>query len=106
VKGVIKDLQLPLYVLLVASGNTEALGSTLSAYVELGKGGGESYFIPLDRIAELRAASIAWFSRSFPALLAYLIDHMVEAPWFFPATEEDACRYCAYEAVCRFSFAS
>jgi ATP-dependent helicase/nuclease subunit B len=106
VKGVIKDLQLPLYCLLVAAGNAEALGSTLSAYVELGRGGVECYFIPLDRIGELRTASIAWFSRSFPALLGYLIDHMVEAPLFSPATEEDACRFCEYEAVCRFSFAS
>jgi len=106
VKGAIKDLQLPLYCLLVGSGNAEVLGSTLSAYVELGRGGGESYFIPLERIDGLKASSIAWFSRSFPALLGYLIDHMVEAPRFFPATEEDACRYCDYEAVCRFSFAS
>jgi ATP-dependent helicase/nuclease subunit B len=105
VKGAIKDLQLPLYCLLVAEGDSEQLGSILSAYVELGRGGKESYFIPGDRIDRLRAASSAWFSRSFPALLAFLIDHMVEAPYFFPATDEDACRFCEYEAVCRFSFA-
>jgi RecB family exonuclease len=106
VKGAIKDLQLPLYCLLVAAGNAEVSGSTLAAYVELGRGGMESYFIPLDRIDRLRAAAIAWFSRSFPAVLAFLIDHMVEAPHFFPATDEDACRFCEYEPVCRFSFAA
>ena len=106
VKEVIKDLQLPLYCLLVAAGSTEALGSILAAYVELGRGGMESYFIPLDRIDRLRDSSIAWFSHSFPALLAFLIDHMVEAPYFFPATAEDACRFCEYEAVCRFSLAA
>jgi ATP-dependent helicase/nuclease subunit B len=106
VKGAIKDLQLPLYVLLVASGNEEKLGNTLSAYVELGRGGDERYFIPPEKIDGLRADSIAWFSMTFPALLAYLIDHMVEAPYFFPATEDGACRFCEYEAVCRFSSAS
>ena len=106
VKGVIKDLQLPLYVLLAASGNAEVLGSTLSAYVELGRGGNERYFIPPDRMDGLRTDVILWFSRTFPAVLAYLIDHMVGAPYFFPATEEDACRFCEYEGVCRFSFAS
>jgi len=106
VKGVIKDLQLPLYVLLVASGNEEALGSTLSAYVELSRGGDEHYFVPPERIDRLRVASIAWFSKTFPDLLAYLIDHMVDASYFSPATEENVCRFCEYEAVCRFSFAS
>jgi ATP-dependent helicase/nuclease subunit B len=106
VKGAIKDLQLPLYVLLVASGNQDELGNTLSAYVELGRGGDERYFIPPDKSDGLKSSSVAWFSRAFPALLAYLIDHMVEAPYFFPATEEGACRFCEYEAICRFSSAS
>jgi ATP-dependent helicase/nuclease subunit B len=106
VKDAIKDLQLPLYCLLVAAGHAEVLGSILAAYVELGKGGMESYFIPLDRIDRLGAAALAWFSDSFPAVLAFLINHMIEAPCFFPATDEDACRFCDYEAVCRFSFAA
>jgi hypothetical protein len=42
---------------------------------------------------------------AFPALLAYVIDHMIGAPLFYPATEEEACRFCEYETVCRFSFA-
>jgi len=81
------------------------LGSTLSAYVELGKGGEERYFIPPERMDGLRTATIAWFSGGFPQLLAYLIDHMVEAPLFYPATDADACRFCEYEGVCRFSLA-
>jgi ATP-dependent helicase/nuclease subunit B len=105
-KGVLKDIQLPLYVLLVAWGNEEKLANTLSAYVELGRGGDERYFIPPDKSDGLKSSSVAWFSRAFPALLGYLMDHMVEAPYFFPATEEGACRFCEYEAVCRFSFAS
>jgi ATP-dependent helicase/nuclease subunit B len=106
VKGVIKDLQLPLYVLLVAAGREEELGRTLTAYVELGREGEERYFIPPDRFKGLRDASVEWFSRTFPTLLAYVIDHTIEAPYFYPATEEEACRFCEYESVCRFSFAS
>jgi len=105
VTGVIKDLQLPLYVLLVASGKGEDLGRTLSAYVDLGKGGEELYFVPPDRLNGLRDAYISWFSGTFPALLAYLIKHMIEAPLFYPATEEEICRFCEYETICRFSFA-
>jgi hypothetical protein len=102
---VIRDLQLPLYVLLVASGREEELGRTLTAYVELGRGGDEHYFIPRDRIDRLREAAITWFSKTFPTVLAYIIEHMVESPLFYPATEEEACRFCEYESSCRFSFA-
>jgi len=105
VKGVIKDLQLPLYVLLVAWGNEEEIAKTLTAYVDLGKGGEEVYFVTPDRLDGLKEAYTSWFKEAFPALLAYVIDHMIGAPLFYPATEEEACRFCEYEAVCRFSLA-
>jgi ATP-dependent helicase/nuclease subunit B len=106
VRKVIKDLQLPLYVLLVAAGRQEDLGNTLTAYVDLGRGGEERYFISPDRFERLLDASRAWFSSAFPALLGYLVNHMIEAPLFYPATEEEGCRLCAYEYVCRFSFSA
>ena len=105
VKGVIKDLQLPLYVLLVASGNEGEIARTLPAYVDLGKGGEEVYFVTPDRLDGLREAYISWFMEGFPAVLVYVIDHMIGAPLFYPATEEEACRFCDYEPVCRFSLA-
>ncbi|MFQ5903524.1 MAG: PD-(D/E)XK nuclease family protein, partial [Candidatus Binatia bacterium] len=105
VKGVIKDLQLPLYVLLVASGNEGEITKTLPAYVDLGRGGEEVYFVTRERLDGLREAYISWFMGAFPGLLAYVIDHMIGAPLFYPATEEEACRFCEYEPVCRFSLA-
>jgi len=30
---------------------------------------------------------------------------MIGAPLFYPATEEEACRFCDYETACRFSSA-
>jgi hypothetical protein len=105
VMKVIRDLQLPLYALLAASGRQEELGRTLTAYVELGRGGEERYFIPRDRLDRLREASVAWFSKTLPTMLAYIIEHMVESPLFYPATEEEACPFCEYESSCRFSFA-
>ena len=105
VKGVMKDLQLPLYVLLVASGNEEEIAKTLTAYVDLGNEGEEVYFVTRDRQDRLREGYTSWFMESFPALLAYVIDHMIGAPFFYPATEEEACRFCEYETACRFSFA-
>ncbi len=102
---VIQDLQLPLYVLLVVSNREEELGKTLAAYVELGKRGEERYFFPADRIDGLRDAYTTWFSRAFPSLLTYLLAHMVESPSFYSATSEEACRFCEYEPICRFSSA-
>jgi RecB family exonuclease len=103
VREAMRDLQLPFYVLLVASGSEAELGGTLTAYVELGRGGEERYFIHPDRFDELQGASIAWFSKTFPALLTYVIDHMIEAPLYFRTTEAEDCRFCEYESVCRFS---
>jgi len=105
VKGVVKDLQLPLYVLLVAWGNEEEIARTLTAYVDIGRGGEEAYFVPRDRLDGLREAYISWFMSGFPSLLSYILDHMMGAPLFYPATEEEACRFCEYEPVCRFSLA-
>jgi hypothetical protein len=73
--------------------------------VELGKAGEEVYFVTLERLDRLREAYTSWFMKSFPALLAYVLDHMIGAPLFYPATEEEACRFCEYETVCRFSLA-
>jgi ATP-dependent helicase/nuclease subunit B len=102
----IRDLQLPLYITLVAAGKEKELGRVLAAYVELGREGEERYFIPPERFAGIRDAAISWFSRTFPSLLTYLIEHMITAPYFFPTTNEEACRFCDYESVCRFSFTS
>jgi ATP-dependent helicase/nuclease subunit B len=103
VAEVIKDLQLPLYALLVAAGKEEELRRTLTAYVELGRRGEERYFIPPERLDGLGDAAVVWFSRTFPLLLAYIIDHAIEAPLFYPTTEEETCRFCEYESICRYS---
>jgi len=105
VKGVIKDLQLPIYVFLVTSGQEKEVGKTLSAYVNLGKRGEELYFVTPDRLKDIQNSYISWFINDFPALLAYLLTHMIEAPLFYPATQEEVCRFCEYECICRFSFA-
>jgi len=103
---VIRDLQLPLYVLLVSSGKEEEFARTLAAYVELRKQGEERYFVPPDRIGELREPYLNWFGRTLPSLLNYVLTHMIESPFFYPATDERACRPCDYEPICRFSYAS
>ncbi|MEJ2067121.1 MAG: PD-(D/E)XK nuclease family protein, partial [Deltaproteobacteria bacterium] len=103
---VIRDLQLPLYVFLVAAGKEEALAKTLAAYVELRKRGEERYFVPPDKLGELRDSYRTWFGHALPSLLNYLLIHMIESPFFYPATDEKACRSCDYEPVCRFSFTS
>jgi len=103
---VIRDLQLPLYVLLVSSGKEEELARTLAAYVELRKQGEERYFVHPDRIGALQDHYMHWFGRTVPSLLNYILTHMIESPFFYPATDERACQPCDYEPVCRFSYTS
>jgi ATP-dependent helicase/nuclease subunit B len=103
---VIRDLQLPLYVLLVAAGKEEELEKTLAAYVELRKRGEERYFVPPDKIMAMRGSYATWFGHTFLSLLNYLVTHMIESPFFYPATDEKACRSCDYESVCGFSYVS
>jgi ATP-dependent helicase/nuclease subunit B len=103
---VIRDLQLPLYVLLVSSGKEEELAKTLAAYVELRKRGEERYFVSKDKIGAVQDPYAIWFKRTLPALLHYLLTHMIESPFFYPATDPKTCRSCEYEPVCRFSYTS
>jgi len=122
VREAITDLQLPLYVMLVASAATKDLaakrtgpsGATgaadiLSAYVELRSPGRdqfkERYFVRPDRLAAVGDIYEAWFAETFPALLAYLIDHMAKAPRFYRATDEADCGHCDYQAICGLAFA-
>ena len=101
---VIRDLQLPIYVLLVSSGNEEELEKTLAAYVELRKRGEERYFVTPDKIEELQERYANWFGRTVPSLLNYVLTHMIESTFFYPATNERTCQSCDYEPVCRFSY--
>ncbi len=103
---VIRDVQLCLYVLLVSSGKEEELAKTLAAYVELRKQGEERYFVHPDRIGALQAPYMNWFGRTVPSLLNYVLTHMIESPFFYPATDERACRSCYYEPICRFAYVS
>jgi hypothetical protein len=105
------DVQLPLYVMLVAAGSEAgaASGDLLSAYVGLrapgDEGHKEHYFVRPDKASELGEAYRTWFSRTFPGVLAYLVDHMIKSPCFYRATDEAECAHCDYEAVCSLAFA-
>lgn len=120
VREAVADLQLPLYVLLVASVGRDfkAKGGAkpgpnaaniLSAYVELRAPGSdghkERYFVRPDKAEELGDTYAAWFAETFPEILAYVIGHMVKSPCFYRATDEADCAYCDYEAICGLAFA-
>jgi ATP-dependent helicase/nuclease subunit B len=128
VREALADLQLPLYVMLVAAAGSQSGGSApaggakgkrgrsgidaadiLSAYVELRapgvEGHKERYFVRPDKADELRDAYAAWFAETFPGILAYVVDHMAQSPCFYRATDEADCGWCDYEAVCSLAFA-
>jgi ATP-dependent helicase/nuclease subunit B len=111
VREAVGDLQLPLYVMLVAASTARSPVEILSAYVEIRAAGDDSqrykerYFVKPEKIAGLGDAYAAWFSDTFPAVLAYVIDHMVKAPLFYRATDEADCTRCDYSSICRVAFA-
>jgi len=89
------------------SGGT-GTAEVLSAYVELRSPARdqfkERYFVRPDRIAAVRDAYEAWFAGTFPALIAYVIDHMAKAPRFYRATDEADCSHCDYQDICGLTF--
>jgi hypothetical protein len=58
-----------------------------------------------DRLVAARDTYEVWFAETFPALLAYIVDHMAKAPSFYRATDEADCAYCDYRAICGLTFA-
>ena len=99
------DLQLPFYAYLFVKdrlnqGESEALWEKVTAaYVELYKKGEEKYlFAP----KEIGASSASWLRDKFPELLTYLITHILKAPYWYPAPDESACKYCDYSKMCRY----
>jgi hypothetical protein len=128
VREAIADLQLPLYVMLLAAAGSQTAGGSppdgpkgkrgrigidaadiLSAYVELrapgSEGHKERYFVRPDKANELGDTYAAWFAETFPGILAYVVDHMVKSPCFYRATDEAECGWCDYEAICSLAFA-
>ena len=104
-KRAVGDIQLPLYVLLTTGGKGEEIERTTAAYVLLREDGREQFLL---RPKELKGAVaelwVEWFLEQFPAILNYLITHILEAPLYFRATEEGLCRVCDYEPSCHFSW--
>ncbi|MFZ1946421.1 MAG: PD-(D/E)XK nuclease family protein, partial [bacterium] len=128
VREALADLQLPLYVILVAEAGSQSgcgaraggvkgrrgrggidAADILSAYVELrapgAEGHKERYFVRPDKAAEMGQAYAAWFRETFPAILAYIVNHMAKSPCFYRATDEGDCTWCDYEAICSLAFA-
>ena len=109
VREAIKDLQLPLYVLLVAGGEPKGAADFLAAYVALSSRRDktephkERYFVRGDRADALGESYARWFTEVFPGLLSYLVDHMLKSPLFYPATGERDCESCDYNTVCAMS---
>ncbi len=98
------DLQLPFYVYLYCLNNLEEdlWGCTTAAYVELRKKGEEKFWFPPEKLAQNQGYA-TWLKQEFPALLRYLVRHIFEAPYWYPAIDDHACTYCPYEAMCQYS---
>jgi len=104
VRRTIKDIQLPLYVLLVTGGVPREIGRTTAAYVILQDKGQENYFLPPKGLREVKERWVEWFEGGFLSILEYILCHILDAPLFFRATEERFCRFCEYEPSCHFAW--
>ena len=99
------DLQLPFYVYLygLEQGEKDLWASTTAAYVKLRERGQEEYWIPFQELQKNGSTYASWLQQQFPALIRYLVRHMLEAPCWYPAVEEEACGYCPYQRMCQYT---
>ncbi len=102
----IGDIQLPLYVLLVSQGQEDELRRTTAAYVMLQGEGEERFLLRPEKLREraIQELWVQWFKAGLPQILDYLIAHILEAPFYFKATDDGLCRSCDYEPSCHFAW--
>ncbi len=98
------DIQLPLYVYLFSKNQGIDPSNINAAFVILREKGEEKYLFNMNRLRKYKVDVLnRWFEEVFPRLLSYLICHIFEAPYWYPAISEDRCHYCKYKIMCRYS---
>lgn len=103
------DVQLPFYVYLFVNNHLKTKDEdetlwerTTAAYVKLREKGEEIYLLKPDKLGKYASLYAEWFKVKFPDLVKYLITHIIEAPYWYPAINESACGYCDYWKMCRY----
>ncbi len=104
--NVLSNIQLPFYIYLFVK-NTEnaSWNKTTAAYINLRKDGAEKYFIePKDLTKSSNVESYTnWMKKNFPELIKYIILHMLNSPYLYPAMDKSSCNYCEFKLMCRYS---
>jgi len=114
------DVQLPFYVYLFVRAAQSAkekvapsgaptvrdsafgMERTTAAYIKLREKGEEIYFMKPEALEKKSESYTKWFNEKFPELIRYLIMHIIEAPYWYPAINDSACEYCEYWKMCRY----
>ncbi len=100
----LRDIQLPLYVYLFSKSQGIDPSDINAAFVILREKGEEEYLFNMKNLRKNKLDILnRWFEEVFPKLLTYLIHHIFEAPYWYPAINEDRCHYCEYKMMCRYS---
>ncbi len=102
------DVQLPFYVYLFVRAAQSVTNppvewsKTTAAYIKLREKGQEVYFIKPSVLEKEAEPYAKWFEEKFPELIKYLIMHIIESPYWYPAINDSACGYCDYWKMCRY----
>jgi ATP-dependent helicase/nuclease subunit B len=97
------NLQLPFYVYLFGSTREISFEKITAGYIVLNHDGREHLILDPVKEKELLPIWAEWIKTDFPNLLEYLLRHIVEAPYWYPATNEKVCGFCDYRNICRYA---
>lgn len=97
-KETLQDLQLPAYLYLFDQ-------PALCGFVQLGQWKAEQAFVPLCKKSRkdtdiLEEGFLEWQQAGLPALMEWLGRHVLEAPFFSPASLAQSCGACPWSQVC------
>ncbi|RMF99458.1 MAG: PD-(D/E)XK nuclease family protein [Nitrospirae bacterium] len=73
-----------------------------AAFVKLSENGGLAEFYP-SRRGNGNSGYNQWFEEVFPEVVKFIIRHLFESPYWYPAEDKEECKYCDYKVPCRFS---
>ncbi len=97
------EIQLPFYVYLYSSSSDADPTYTTASYVNLESNGEEAFLIEPQYMPSEQLSQ--WMKEVFPNIISFILRHILESEYWFPAVQEGACRYCAFNGFCRYSSA-
>lgn len=106
-KKYFSTIQLPFYIYLwgrfLQKMNCVTSWSNITAgFVKLASNGKLEKFCPHNR-GNGQTIYTNWFEEVFPEVIKFIIRHLFESSYWYPADDKAECTYCDYKVSCRYS---